>query len=209
MLVAVLSAAQLLPTFDLMEHGDRSSSFDTSTWSLPLWGVANFFVPLFRCTPSVAGVWTADQQQWTSSYYTGLVTLLLGAIAVIKARQLKTLLLAVVVVTGIVFAMGDVAVVLKLVKAVFPVLGFIRYPIKYIALTIFALPAGGRWSRLPSDSRRFQNDSQSRCRNLHRGAGYSIQHLHRAGEVSTRHLYQRLTPVGFVDCWNGPADRCQ
>ncbi|MDB6059376.1 MAG: hypothetical protein JWO95_3220 [Verrucomicrobiales bacterium] len=157
MLVAILSAAQLLPTFDLIKHGDRSSSFDTSTWSLPVWGVANFFVPLFRSTPSVAGVWTADQQQWTSSYYTGLVTLLLAATAIFKARQLKTLLLAGVAIAGIVFAMGDSAVVLKLVKAALPILGFIRYPIKYIALTIFALPllaaAGAAYLQTRVDAR--------------------------------------------------------
>lgn len=140
MLVAVLSAAQLLPTFDLIRHGDRSSSFDTSTWSLPSGGVANFFVPLFRSTPSVAGVWTADQQQWTSSYYIGLITLLLAALAIFKARQFKTVLLAITAIAGIIFAMGDSAIVLKLVKSAFPILGFIRYPIKYIALTIFALP---------------------------------------------------------------------
>jgi hypothetical protein len=139
-LVAFLSAVQLLPTLDLIRHGDRSSSFGDATWSMPLWGVANFLVPLFRCTPSVAGVWTQDQQQWTSSYYVGLMTLLFALIAIIKIRQLKTTLLVAVAVTGIIFSMGDAALVLKVLKSIVPLFGFIRYPIKYLALTIFALP---------------------------------------------------------------------
>jgi hypothetical protein len=140
MLVAALSAAQLLPTFDLLKHGDRSSSFGDSTWALPSWAVANFFVPLFRSTPSVAGVWTQDQQQWTSSYYVGLITLLLAFVAIVRVRNLKTALLAGVAIVGVVFAMGDAAVVLKVLKNALPMLGFVRYPVKYIALTIFALP---------------------------------------------------------------------
>lgn len=143
MLVAVLSAAQLLPTVDLLKHGDRNSSFDASTWSMPLAGIANFFVPLFRSTPSVAGVWTQDQQQWTASYYVGLGVLLLAAIALVKTRKLKTMLLLVAALVGIVFAMGDAGIVLKLLKTAVPMLGFIRYPIKYIVLTVFALPLLG------------------------------------------------------------------
>jgi uncharacterized membrane protein YfhO len=140
MLVAFLSAAQLLPTIDLIQHGDRTTSFAGGTWSMPWWGVANFFVPLFRCTPSVAGVWTQDEQQWTASYYVGVATLLLALIAIFRTRNLKTTLLTIAVLTGIVFAMGDNAGVLKIFKTIVPFLGFIRYPIKYIALTIFALP---------------------------------------------------------------------
>jgi uncharacterized membrane protein YfhO len=140
MLVAALSAAQLLPTLDLLQQGDRTTASSDSTWSMPFWGVANFLVPLFRCTPSVAGVWSQDQQQWTPSYYVGVVTLLLAAFGVFKIRQFKTTLLAFVAVVGVVFAMGDAALVLKFLKATVPILGFIRYPIKYIALTVFALP---------------------------------------------------------------------
>ncbi|MGZ5568358.1 MAG: hypothetical protein ACXWKG_15190, partial [Limisphaerales bacterium] len=157
MLVAVLSAAQLLPTFDLMKHGDRNSSFDTSTWSMPLAGIANFFVPLFRCTPSVSGVWTQDQQQWAASYYVGLGVVLLAAVALIKTRQLKTRLLLVTALVGIVFAMGDAGIVLKFLKSAVPMLGFIRYPIKYIVLTIFALPllaaAGAAYLQSQLDTR--------------------------------------------------------
>jgi len=51
-LVSALSAVQLLPTLDLLSHGDRSSATGTGFWSLPPWGLANFFVPLFHSSPS-------------------------------------------------------------------------------------------------------------------------------------------------------------
>ena len=66
---AALSAAQLLPWFQLLSNGDRTAAAGSGFWSLPPWGLANFFVPLFHTSPSLSGVFMQDEQQWTSSYW--------------------------------------------------------------------------------------------------------------------------------------------
>jgi hypothetical protein len=147
-LAAAMSAAQLLPWLDLVAHSDRSRSFGGSDWSLPLWGVANFFVPLFHAQGSASGVFMQAEQQWTSSYYLGVLPLLLALLAVGRRGERVTLLV-VLALSGVLLALGDAGLVLPLVKRVIPLLGFSRYPIKFIVLTIFALSllagAGAAW----------------------------------------------------------------
>jgi len=148
-LVSALSAVQLLPTLDLLSHGDRSSATGTGFWSLPPWGLANFFVPLFHSSPSLSGVFTQDEQQWTSSYYVGILPLALAAIAIWRAKSRHILLLAGIALAGILLALGDAGFVLNFLKRVAPFLGFIRFPVKFIVLTIFSLAmlagAGMAW----------------------------------------------------------------
>lgn len=139
-LVAGLSAAQLLPFFDLLRHGNRDSSFGNDAWSLPAWGFANFLVPLFRCTPSVIGVFSQDEQQWTSSYYAGIAILGLALIALFKIRKSRTALLSVAAIAGIFFALGSAGFIFPALKHIFPALGFVRFPIKFIVVTIFCFP---------------------------------------------------------------------
>ncbi len=74
----LLSAAQLLPFLDLLAHSERTSSYGTSIWSIPIWGWANLFVPLFHCYKAPLGVYFQPWQDWTSSYYLGVGTLTLG-----------------------------------------------------------------------------------------------------------------------------------
>ena len=89
-LVTALSAAQLLPWLDLLAHGDRTTAAGDNTWAMPAWGAANFLVPLFRMTGSVSGVFMQPGQEWTTSYYAGILTLLLALLAVVKARNART-----------------------------------------------------------------------------------------------------------------------
>lgn len=148
-LVSALSAAQLLPCLDLMAHGDRTSATGSGFWSLPPWGLANFFVPLFHSSPSLSGVFTQDEQQWTSSYYIGIVPLALAAAGVWRARGRRALLLIALALAGVLLALGDAGLVLNILKRVVPILGFIRFPVKFIILTIFCLAllagAGAAW----------------------------------------------------------------
>ena len=154
--IAALSAAQLFPTLDLLAHGDRTSSTGNGFWALSPWGLANFVVPLFHTFPSLSGVFMQDEQQWTSSYYIGVLPLALAAVALWKARGGRTLLLAALALGGILLALADAGFVLNLLKRVVPLLGFIRFPIKFIILTLFCLAllagAGTAWlqSQLPT-----------------------------------------------------------
>jgi hypothetical protein len=148
-LVSALSAVQMLPTLDLLTHGDRSSATGNGFWSLPAWGLANFFVPLFHSSPSLSGVFTQDEQQWTSSYYVGILPLALAAIAIWRARNGRTVLLAGIAFFGVILALGDAGFLLNFLKRVAPFLGFIRFPVKFVILTIFCLSllagAGVAW----------------------------------------------------------------
>jgi hypothetical protein len=110
--------------------------------------VANFFVPLFHAQSSVSGVFMQAEQQWTSSYYLGVLPLLLVLVALGRGGE-RVLLLAALALGGIVLALGDAGFVLPIMKRCLPLLGFSRYPIKFIVLTIFALSllagAGAAW----------------------------------------------------------------
>jgi len=139
-LVAALSAAQLLPWLDLLAHGDRTTSAGDNTWAMPPWGAANFLVPLFRMTSSLTGVWMQPGQEWTTSYYAGIVTVLLAVLAVVKVRDKTTTFLGLLALAGVLCAMGDSGLLLKILKSLAPALGLTRFPIKFVVVTIFCLP---------------------------------------------------------------------
>ena len=159
-LAGALSAAQLLPTLAFLAHGDRTSAYDGRAWSLPPWGVANFLLPLFHTSGSVSGVFYQNRQQWIASYYVGIVPLLLGAIAVWRARTGRTRLLGLLALAGVFLALGQDGFLLGVLKRALPLLGFIRYPVKFIVLTVFCLAllagAGAAWmqGRPPDVARR-------------------------------------------------------
>jgi Bacterial membrane protein YfhO len=139
-LIVLLSAAQLLPFLDLLAHSERTISYGTSIWSIPLWGWANLFVPLFHCYKAPLGVYFQPWQDWTSSYYLGVGVLALAMLAVILAKSLRVYLLAALAVFGFAVALGDQGFIYPMLLKFFPPLGFMRYPIKFIFLSVFSVP---------------------------------------------------------------------
>jgi hypothetical protein len=138
-LVSGLAAAQLLPFLDLLARSQRDTRFGAGLWSMPPWGWANLVVPLFRCTESPLGVFFQDSQYWTSSYYLGAGLLALGiAGAAAKFRHARPL--AAAALASLVLALGDHGFLHPALLRLFPFLGFMRYPIKFVALAMFALP---------------------------------------------------------------------
>jgi hypothetical protein len=155
LLVCALSAAQLLPWLNLLMYGDRSSATGVGDeWALPAWGLANFLVPLFHTTPSITGVFMQPEQQLTPSYYLGILPLMLAVVAIWCAGRIRNFLLGLMALTAILLAFGRAGYVLDLARHVVPLLGFTRYPIKYIVIAIFALSllagAGGAWLQTQS-----------------------------------------------------------
>jgi hypothetical protein len=138
-LVFTLCAVQLLPFLDLLRHSNRDVSFGGVSWAMPLWGWANFLVPLFGCTPSLLGVYSQDTQQWTSSYYMGIGVVAFALLS-FRSRDGRAYWVAGVAIAGLVLSLGDAALVYAVLKKILPVLGFIRFPIKYVVLVAFALP---------------------------------------------------------------------
>jgi hypothetical protein len=140
LLVAGLSAAQLLPFLDLLAHSDRSSAFTDEEWALPLSGAANFFVPLFHYFPSHHGVMAQSNQPWTASYYLGVGAILLAALAIWRRRSRPVWILTATAVLSLWLACGSEGGLLPALKTLFPQLGYMRYPIKFVALALFAMP---------------------------------------------------------------------
>lgn len=139
-LVSGLCAGQLLPFLDFLSHSQRSSQFGGDVWSVPVWGIANFLVPLFRCTPAITGVYSQDQQQFFSSYYMGIGVLCLAVLAVFRARQWRTRLLLGVVTVSLLLSMGSGGYLLSWLKQIGPAIGFGRYPAKFLMLVALSMP---------------------------------------------------------------------
>jgi hypothetical protein len=141
-LVALVCAAQLLPFLQLLAHSQRDRGFGSlsSDWSLPPWGWANFLVPLFRTARTAQGMSFQWTQSWTTSYYAGIGTVLLGAVAVWRAREWRVAVLAVLLVLGLVLALGDNTVLYRALCSCLPGIGLLRYPVKGVILVLAIAP---------------------------------------------------------------------
>ena len=139
-LVALVCAVQLLPFLELLAHSQRDTSFGSSEWSMPIWGWANFLVPLFRAYPTAQGLFLQIEQNWTSSYYAGIGTVALVAVAVRRVRDWRVRLLAGLLLLSLVLALGDGGWLFRGLRSCLPVVGFARYPIKFVILTLAIAP---------------------------------------------------------------------
>ena len=140
LLVVALSAAQLFPFFDLLSHCERDKDFGTGTWTMPSWGWLNLFLPLFKCYQSPAGPFFQPRQGWTSSYYEGIGVLALALFSARFVRERRVTILWSFVLFGLIVALGENGIVYGLIRRIMPGLGFMRFPIKFVVLMIFALP---------------------------------------------------------------------
>jgi hypothetical protein len=140
LIVSLLSAAQFLPFMDLLAHSERNSALGASFWAIPISGWANLLVPLFHSYRSPMGVYFQPWQDWTSSYYICIGVLALALLAIILVRTPRVWLLAGFAIFGFVVALGNQGEVYPLLLKIFPPLGFMRYPIKFAFLTVFAVP---------------------------------------------------------------------
>ncbi len=140
LIMAGLTAAQILPFLELIQHSQRDRTFATTKWSMPVSGIANFLVPKFHNFRTPQGIYFQEGQQFLSSTYLGIGTLTLAACAPLIVRNRRALLLSVLAVVSVVFAIGDNGPVYRGIKSVFPLMGFARYPIKFLLLAAFTVP---------------------------------------------------------------------
>ncbi len=143
LLVAGISAAQLLPFLDLLQQSQRDGEFRGSQWPMPPWGWANFIVPLFYMFPSYHDVHSQPGQYWISTYYVSIAVVLLALIALIKVRNRRVWLLGGLLLFSMWMALGDRALLYKWLRGTVPGLGMMRFPIKFIVLAAFVFPLLG------------------------------------------------------------------
>jgi hypothetical protein len=142
LLVTLICAAQLLPFLELLANSQRDRGYSSAShdWSIPFWGWANFLVPLFRTTSTHQGVFLQNGQYWTSSYYAGVGTILLVAVAVWRVRDGRVRLLAGLGFFALLLAWGDATELYRILRFFFPGLGFVRYPVKFVILVVAVAP---------------------------------------------------------------------
>ena len=139
-LVSGLCASTLLPFMDLMNHSHRTQTSGLATWAMPIWGWANLLVPLFRCWRSPAGVYFQSNQHWTSSYYLGVAALAFALLALFFVRRPLVFWLWALSIFGLLMALGEGGHFYSWMQKIFPQIGFMRFPIKFVLLPVLAIP---------------------------------------------------------------------
>ncbi len=141
---AGLAMAQVLPFVSFLGQSHRTADFATSDYgqiaAMPLTGWINYFVPLFHCQPNYNGVYMQANQPWTGSYYVGISIVVLALLAVWRSRDVRVRLLAGVAAVGLLMSFGEGGFVQEFAVKLIPILGFIRFPVKYVMMVTFALP---------------------------------------------------------------------
>ena len=139
LLISGLSAAQLLPFFDLLDYSRHQEGIFSAFWPMPLTGWANFFVPLFHCHAH-QGVFMQDQQSWINSYYVGVATVVLALWTMWRLRRGRVWLLTALTLLCLVLALGDATPVYGWLSRHVSVIGLMRFPVKFVILPVFVLP---------------------------------------------------------------------
>ncbi|HYV36697.1 MAG TPA: YfhO family protein, partial [Gemmataceae bacterium] len=140
LLVTGLTAAQMLPFFDLLAHSQRDRGFVGTKWPMPGWGWANFLLPLFHCFETPQGQFFQYGQEFLSSYYLGIGLFVLAIMAAWRVRQKQVWLLAGLTLFSLIMALGENGSLYRWLKNFVPLLGIARYPVKYVFLAAFAVP---------------------------------------------------------------------
>ncbi|MEO8426402.1 MAG: hypothetical protein ABI651_04740 [Verrucomicrobiota bacterium] len=140
LLVVGLTAAQMLPFFDLLAHSQRSEGFANADWAMPETGWANLLVPLFHTHQNRQGVFFQYGQYWTSSYYLGIGVVALALFALVRVHERRVWFLSGVTALSLILALGDDGHLYNWLRNAFPQFGFMRYPIKFVVLAVFCAP---------------------------------------------------------------------
>jgi len=138
-LTLALSAIQLIPFLDLLMHSDRNTSFSAKEWTVPLWGILNFFVPLFRVSTDADVTFIANQS-WVSSFYCGIAVTVLALLAAVSCKESRAVVLSGIAVLGLFLSFGDKAGVFSIFQVVCPLINLMRFPVKFVVLVVFCIP---------------------------------------------------------------------
>lgn len=137
--VTALCAAQLFPFLELLSLSQRHGEFGGSTWAMPWSGWAHLLVPRFGTHEVVPGVVFQTGQYWTTSFYPGVGVVALALVALAQVRERRTWVLGALALGGLVLALGERGGLYAVLGQLLP-LGLMRFPIKFVVLTCFALP---------------------------------------------------------------------
>lgn len=140
LLTAGLSAAQLLPFFELLQNSHRDAAFATGKWQLPLWGWANFLVPLYNAFETPAGQYYQYDQGFLTSVYLGGTAVMLALLAVFRWPDWRARALFVLALIAVLLAFGEQTPVYGAIRKAIPFVGLGRYPVKFLFVLAFVIP---------------------------------------------------------------------
>ncbi|MCX7872518.1 MAG: YfhO family protein [Verrucomicrobiae bacterium] len=136
----LIASVQLLPFVDLLMNSHRTAAIDHTKWSMPSWGLANFFVPLFHYFKTYQHTFVQTDQAFLTSYYFPLGALALALYGFLNLDSRRKTLFLFLVFFSIAFALGSNSFIYNFISKIVPVFDKIRYPIKFIILLTFIIP---------------------------------------------------------------------
>jgi hypothetical protein len=143
-LLAVLTvgicAAQLMPFLELLSLSQRGQDPTRMLWPMPATGWANLLIPLYLCVPAYHGVYFQPHQSFVSSYYMGIGTMALAAVALGRARDRRAVIALGLFLFSMVMAVGNATPVFEWINRLLPPLRLMRFSIKYVFLLTLTLP---------------------------------------------------------------------
>jgi hypothetical protein len=140
LLIIGLVSVQLFPFLELLRQSQRDANFGGFEWAMPPWGWANFLLPLFRCEPTEAGVYLQTGQVWASSYYLGIFVVALALCAPWYVRTARVAALSFLLGFSLVMALGEGGHLYQILRRFIPLLGFLRFPVKWVVPAAFIVP---------------------------------------------------------------------
>jgi hypothetical protein len=144
-----LIAIQLVPFFELLQHSHRDPRYGSADWHLSWAGLGNFLVPLFRTVQDRDDIFFQASQQWITNHYGGASVMLLAALGVWSGRNRRVRVLIAGALGSLVLAMGHETIAYNWLRGAVPLLGLMRYPIKFIVPALVVLPMlAGRGARM-------------------------------------------------------------
>jgi hypothetical protein len=140
LLIAGLSAAQLIPFFELLQESHRDTTFATTKWQLPLWGWANFLVPLYNAFETPGGQYFQYDQGFLTSVYLGGVAIVFALLAVFRWPDVRVWALFLLALVSVLLAFGDHTPIYNFIRKTIPLVGIARYPVKFLFVLAFIVP---------------------------------------------------------------------
>jgi len=137
-----ISAIQLIPTIQLSMLSERADVADyefATRFSFPPAHLSTLVVPEFFGEPLRIGYWSVPTFE-ELTYYAGILSLLLLAVALVKADRLTWFYVSLMV-FGILLAMGSYGVLHRLLFATLPPIRLMRAPARAAFLFFFAASA--------------------------------------------------------------------
>lgn len=135
-----ISAAQLLPFFDLLLASQRGEDPTRFIWSMPPTGWANLLIPLYLCIPAHHGIYFQPEQSFVASYYMGIPTVMLALLSVVRLRRRDMWISFGLALFALIMALGNATPLYDAVNRLVPPFRLMRFSIKYVFLLALTLP---------------------------------------------------------------------